>query len=129
MDLADLNRWLGEYGRVWEQGDAEASVRLYTEDVKYYETPFTEPEAGHEAVRRYCLEAAGAQRDVHFSHEALAMTGDTGIARWQASFVRVPTGVKVDLDGVFLLQFDPEGKCRVLREWWHRREFETATGA
>ena len=124
MDLTDLKQWLDEYGRVWEQGDAEASVRLYAEDVKYYETPFTEPDVGQEAVRRYCLEAAGAQRDVRFSHEALAMTGDTGIARWHASFVRVPSGRSVDLDGVFVLRFDEGGKCRELREWWHRVESE-----
>jgi len=124
MGLAGLKRWLDEYGRVWEQGDADASGRLYTEDVKYYETPFSQPVEGREAVQNYCIEAAGAQRDVRFSHEPYVMTGDTGIARWHSSFVRVPSGLGVDLDGVFVLRFDENGRCRELREWWHRVETE-----
>jgi ketosteroid isomerase-like protein len=124
VELADLDRWLDKYGRAWERGDAEASIGLYSEDVRYYETPFDAPEIGHESVRRYCLEAAGAQRDVRFSHEAYSMEGDTGIARWRASFVRVPSGMHVELDGIFVLRFDGDGKCRELREWWHRAETE-----
>lgn len=126
MELASLRRWLDEYGRVWECGDADASVRLYTEDIHYYETPFTEPDVGHEAVRAYCLEAAGTQKNVRFSYEPLAVTGDTGIARWHASFVRVPSGVEVELDGVFVLRFQEDGRCRELREWWHRTETDAS---
>jgi ketosteroid isomerase-like protein len=124
VELADLDQWLDAYGRAWEQGDAETAAGLYAEDVKYFETPFSEPATGREAVRGYCLEAAAAQRDVRFSHEAYVMDCDTGIARWHCSFVRVPTGVHVELDGMFVLTFDEEGKCRELREWWHRVETE-----
>jgi hypothetical protein len=28
------------------------------------------------------------------------------------------------LDGIFLLEFNDEGLCRDLREWWHRAETE-----
>lgn len=124
MELSDLKAWLDEYGRVWEQGDADASAGLYADDVRYYETPFSEPEVGPEAIHRYCLEAAAAQRDVRFSHGLHTLDGDTGIAQWHVTFVRVPSGAEVELDGVFVLRFDERGKCRELREWWHRKETE-----
>jgi ketosteroid isomerase-like protein len=124
VELADLDGWLHAYGRAWEQGDAERAANLYAQDVKYYETPFSEPAIGREAVRGYCLEAAAAQRDVSFSHEVYVVDGDIGIARWHCSFIRVPTGAHVELDGVFVLTFDEEGKCRELHEWWHRVETE-----
>lgn len=128
MELSDLKKWLDEYGRIWEQGDKEAVVDLYTDDVRYYETPFAEPYVGLEAVLGYARGAAAAQRDIRFTHNPYSITGDTGIASWHASFVRVPSGVEVELDGVFVLQFDKNGKCRELREWWHRRETEGAQG-
>jgi hypothetical protein len=122
LDETAFGSWLDAYGRVWEGGDKENVRALYTEDVRYYETPFDEPLQGVEAVYGYAAEAGTAQKDIRFWHEPLAVIGDTGIARWGASFVRVPSGVKVELDGMFMISFAPDGRCRELREWWHRRE-------
>jgi hypothetical protein len=36
--------------------------------------------------------------------------------------VRPATNVRAELDGIFLLDFAPDGRCRKLQEWWHRRE-------
>jgi len=84
VDLAGLRRWLDEYGRAWEQGDEGGVERLYTPDIKYYETPFSEPDVGYAAVLAYKRLAKAAQKDIHFWHEPLAATGETGIARWGA---------------------------------------------
>jgi hypothetical protein len=129
VDLAGLKRWLDEYGRAWEQGDESVVERLYTPDIKYYETPFSEPDVGYDAVVAYKRSAKAAQKDIHFWHEPLAAIDDTGIARWGCSFVRVPSGRSVDLDGVFVLRFDEHGRCRELREWWHRVETDGASGS
>jgi hypothetical protein len=122
LDVESLGRWLDAYGRAWESGDAAGAAALYSEDVKYYETPFDEPEVGTSGVREYTQTAVAAQRDVRFWHEPLGVTHNFGIARWGATFVRVPSGISVELDGIFVLTFDEHGKCSELREWWHRRE-------
>jgi hypothetical protein len=127
LDVDSLKRWLDAYGRAWETGDADAAVQLYTPDVKYHETPFDEPDCGIEAVYGYCKEASDSQRDVRFWHDAHVVDGDRGIAHWGASFVRVPSGISVELDGIFVLKFDEHGKCSELREWWHRRETPATT--
>jgi hypothetical protein len=56
---------------------------------------------------------------VQFEHEALSVSGDTGIAHWSAMFDVAPDGTKIELNGIFVLEFDADGKCRRLREWWH----------
>jgi hypothetical protein len=127
LDTDALRRWLDAYGRAWETGDADLAVSLYSSDIEYYETPYDEPKRGTEGVRRYCDEAASAQRDVRFWHRPYAVLGDTAIAGWGASFIRVPSGVSVELDGIFVLKFDEHGRCRELREWWHRRETPAVT--
>jgi len=121
--LPEFKKWLDAYGAAWENGDADAAAALFTEDAAYHETPFDEPMTGIQAIHRYWTEgAAQSQKDVAFSYEALAVVGNVGLARWHASFVRIRTGKRVELDGFLLAEFAAAGKCAVFREWWHRRE-------
>jgi len=123
LSLAEFGNWLDAYGAAWEAGDADAAVELFTDDAEYHETPFAAPMVGAKDIHRYWVEGAGeAQKDVKFSHEALAVAGNVGLARWHASFVRIRTGKHVELDGFLLAEFARAGKCSVFREWWHRRE-------
>jgi hypothetical protein len=115
--------WLRRYGEAWIAGDPHAALRLFTDDAAYHEKPFEAPMRGHEAIRRYWTEGAqDGQRDVSFAAQPIGIDGDTGHARWQATFVRVPTASFVELDGVLAASFAADGRCREFREWWHRRE-------
>ncbi len=121
MDKSALAAWLDAYGEAWKNRDPDAIAKLYTEDAAYYETPYDEPMRGLAAIREYASRAKAAQRDVEFWHQPHC-AGDVGIARWGASFVRVPSGVKVELDGVVFVRLDEDNRCYEFREWWHRRE-------
>lgn len=119
--------WMQAYGRAWQAGDPDAVTALFTADAAYHETPFDEPMVGREAIHRYWSEGADqAQRNVRFDFVVLAIAGDTGVARWWASFERVPSGAQVELDGVLAAEFDGSERCRRFREWWHRRERDEA---
>ena len=122
MTNDDLDRWLRAYGQAWVDRNPVAAAHLFAEDVEYYETPFDEPARGTDGVRRYWAENTEVQRDVKFRHEVLAVDSSRGIARWWAEYVRPATGVRATLDGIFVLEFAPDGRCRRLMEWWHRRE-------
>ena len=51
----------------------------------------------------------------------LAVTNNTGIARWSARFRSVSGNVDVELNGVFVLEFASSDQVQTLREWWHVR--------
>ncbi|MEM8486556.1 MAG: nuclear transport factor 2 family protein [Bacteroidota bacterium] len=115
--------WLTRYGHAWEKGDADAVVNLFASDGRYYETPFDEPMVGSDAIRSYWQEGASdAQEEVTFSFTILSWDNNTGIAHWRAEFKRVPSGIHVDLDGILLAAFSPDGRCTLFKEWWHRTE-------
>jgi hypothetical protein len=115
--------WLRRYGQAWITGDPRAAVDLFSRDAAYHETPFDPPMVGHDAIRRYWTEGAQeGQREVTFAAQPVAVDGDAGMARWQATFVRVRNGALVELDGVLAARFGADGRCREFREWWHRRE-------
>lgn len=122
MDAWEFDAWLANMGRAWEERDPDRAAELFADDALYYETPFSEPLRGREAIRAYWAEVPEAQDNVSFRYEVVAVAGEVGIARWWASLDRVSSGVHAELDGVFVLTFSASGRCSEFREWWHRVE-------
>jgi len=102
--------------------DPAAATALYAENATYQVTPFDEPFRGRDAIYEYWDGVAKTQERIQFDFEILAVAAQQGIARWWASFVRVPPGGETKLDGVFLIALNSDGRCQSLREWWHKLE-------
>jgi ketosteroid isomerase-like protein len=116
-----LERWLTGYEQAWESRDATRAAELFTPDALYRETPFDEPKAGQPGIHAYWSSVTEEQRDIDFKSQVLAVSGQTGIAHWSASFTSASTGARVELDGIFVLSFAEDGRCSELSEWWHLR--------
>jgi uncharacterized protein (TIGR02246 family) len=114
--------WLERYGRAWKARDAKAAAGLYAEDGTYQVTPFVEPMRGRASILEYWTGVAQTEENIQFEYEILAVTPEQGIARWWASFVIVPQGLKTKLDGIFVIELDVQGKCLRLQEWWHKQQ-------
>jgi ketosteroid isomerase-like protein len=127
LDHAAGSDLLERYGRAWESFDGHAWTGLFTDDVEYYEEPFEAPLVGHNAVRRYLLEAADRQDDVEFTVERHWVADPTLLAAWHASYVRRTDGARVRLAGFMTMEIADDGRIARFREWWHRRE-STAAG-
>ena len=130
MTNHDFQQWLDRYGGAWVAGDPDAVIQLFSADAAYYETPFDAPMIGTEAIHRYWTEGAkNAQTDVKFEATPVTLCGNTGLAHWRATFRRIPSKVSVELDGVLSARFDSAMRCEEFREWWHRKETQSAQGA
>jgi hypothetical protein len=116
-----LENWLARYEQAWERRDAEQAAALFTENARYQEMPFDEPKMGRAGIRNYWTTVTADQRDIDFKSQVIAVKGTTGVARWSATFSSAASGARIELDGVFVLEFAPDGLCRELREWWHVR--------
>ena len=122
MNRTAFKSWLEGYGQAWRERNAQAAADLYAEDGTYQVTPFVEPMRGRPAIFDYWAHVAETQRDIQFGYKVLAVTSEAGIARWWASFVIIPQGLQTKLDGIFLISLDGDGRCRWLREWWHKEQ-------
>lgn len=116
--------WMSEYGRASRENDPQASAELFSQDAKYYETPFDEPMVGREVVYQYWNQDAQNLKDKESSYEILSITDNLGIARWQSKFTVIETGKHIVLDCIFLVEFDADRKCSQFREWWHLSTIE-----
>jgi hypothetical protein len=121
---AALEAWLARYQQAWEQRDPAQAAALFTDNAPYHDMPFDAPKAGRSGIRDYWATVTADQRDVTFKSQVVAVNGATGVARWSASLSSAASGARVELDGVFVLQFADSGLCSELREWWHVRVTE-----
>ena len=119
---ASTAAWLERFARGWESSDTDELVDLFTADGAFWETPFGPPDVGSQAMRRGWDELWPYQGDRRMRAEVLAVDGDTALARWWATYTRLPERVHRELDGILLLRFADDGRCRELIEWRHARD-------
>lgn len=119
LTVTAFDRWMAAYGQASAADDPLASAGLFSEDARYYESPFDAPRVGRQAIYDYW--AAGAQNltGKRSTYDILAVREAVGIARWRSRFVVKATGAVVVLDCIFLAEFDAAGLCCCFREWWH----------
>lgn len=114
--------WFKSYTKAWIALDPSAASALYSKDATYQEDPFELPMQGVEQIRKYWEDVARGQRDVTASYEVLSSCGNQNIVHWHASFSRVPSGQRVELDGIAEVLLEKNGRCVRFREWWDRKQ-------
>ena len=114
-----LESWLQKYGAAWEARDAAAAGKLFAPDATYHEMPFDAPKQGRVGIEEYWRTVTAEHRDVKFESKVISVSGTTGVAHWHTRLKIASTGATLELDGVFVLEFDEKGVCKSLREWWH----------
>jgi hypothetical protein len=119
VDEQAFAAWLDRYRQAWERRDPAAAAALFTAQATYWETPYDPPFEGRAEIEAYWAKAVSGQRDVRFSSEILACSGDRGICRWHATFNAVEGGATIDLDGIFHCRFAEPNLVGSFEEWWH----------
>ena len=112
-----LEEWIEGYRVAWENRDAEAAAALFSEDSTYRSNIFEDPHRGSEGVHAYWSGVTASQSEVRVKMGRPFVDGKrVAVEFW--------TNMKVDgepytLPGCLLLDFDDDGRCRRLREYWH----------
>ena len=122
MDEEFLNGWVGRLGRAWEDRDPRAAAALFSADVTYSPNPLAPALHGRAAVEEYWRAELAGHTDVQCEFDVIGVAGKVGIAHWHTTLTHIETGARVVLDGLIVVEFNPTGECRSLREWWHGQE-------
>lgn len=112
-----VDEWAERYARAWEEADDEAVAELFTEDATYRSDPFKEPYRGRDGIREYWRDVTASQANVEVAvGRTLAVEG-RAIVEWWTQMDS--DGTPVTLPGALILDFDEDGLCRALREYWN----------
>jgi ketosteroid isomerase-like protein len=112
-----LESWIDGYRQAWEDRDPEAAATLFTEDATYRSNILEPAHEGSAGIRGYWSSVTAGQRDVRVRMGRPFVDGDrVAVEFWTTMTV---DGDPVTLPGCLLLDFEDDGRCRRLREYWH----------
>lgn len=107
MTSMNIEQWLAELKRAWEQHDIPAAVALFSNDVEYWESPHhlvpaNEVNALWQDIRT-CL-------DTKVACKVYASSGNKHAVIWQASW-HDDSGETYEKAGTYLVTLNDDGKC------------------
>lgn len=118
----DVTQWQDRFIRAWEGQDTDLFLTLFTEDASYQDTPFTQPFLARN-FRTFWDGLAREQSDNRmWFTESFLLPDRRALAIWNCLTNSLRRGgQRVEANGVMLLAFAADGRCRELREWQHWR--------
>jgi SnoaL-like domain len=112
--------WAERYRRAWVEADADAASALFAERATYRSNIFEEPHAGRDGVAAYWSEVTSSQTGVDVRMGSPIVEGSRADIEFWTTMTS--DGVPVTLAGCLLLDFDDNGLCTALREYWNFAE-------
>lgn len=49
------------------------------------------------------------------------MDDNVGIVKWNATFTRISSGEKVEMEGIYQVSLDKYGKCTKFHQWFNTK--------
>jgi hypothetical protein len=118
LTRAHLEGWLTSYVRSYVDENSDAFVSLFTTDATYRETPYMEPVHAKD-FRAFWDDLAKRSTRRAMQWRIFHIEEDWALVNWKATNSRRGSGELREGDGVFLLHFAADGRCRSVSEWQH----------
>jgi ketosteroid isomerase-like protein len=114
-DRMMVSRWLAEYETAWRTPGTEGLAQIFTEDAAYQQSPYQEPVAGLDAIKRMWDEGREGPDEVFtLTTEILAVDGETAVVRAE---VRYEDPVHQEWRDLWVIQIRDDGRCSWFEEW------------
>ena len=113
-----VSEWAQNYRTAWETSDSDLAASLFSEDGTYRDDIFKdEPNRGRAGIVDYWAGVTSVQSDVTVLMGRPLVDGDRAVIEFWTT-MRVDDA-PVTLAGALLLDFNDEGLCASLREYYN----------
>lgn len=113
----DVDTWVESYRVAWERRDPEAASALFSSQSSYRSYILGEPHLGRDGVAEYWRSVTESQSEVRVRMGRPFIEGSRVAVEFWTTMLS--EGSPVTLPGCLLLDFDEDGLCHRLREYWH----------
>ncbi len=110
-------KWTKEFMDSWKELDWRRTLETLSNDVKYYENPIDNPCKSFEEVTNLWNVVEENQKDINYKYEIISFDENVCIINWQMTRTMVQNNVKQEIDGIFQISLNQEGKCTYFKQW------------
>ena len=122
-DRAMVRRWLAGYEAAWRAPGTGSLAGLFTGDATYLQSPYEQPVAGLDAIRRmWDGQRDGPGEVFTLATEILAVNGATAVVRAE---VRYGDPLRQEYRDLWVIRLREDGRCSWFEEWpyWPGRPY------
>jgi ketosteroid isomerase-like protein len=115
MERSDVERWIGDYERLWRSEGTSGLGEIFTEDASYLPSPWGTPVVGSDRLAEFWeAEREGPDEQFAMSSEVVALDGDTAVVRVSVDY---GGGSPARWRNLWVLELAADGRCRSFEEW------------
>ena len=115
--IEKYNKWVKEFMDSWKELDWKRTLKSLSNNVEYYENPIDAPCASVDEVINLWNVVADNQKDIDYKYEIVAYNESYCIINWQMTRTMTKTNTKQEIDGIFQISLDKDGKCTFFKQW------------
>ena len=113
----NYEKWTREFMESQRELDQKRTLETLDKNVEYYENPIDKPCANFEEVTNLWNIVADNQKDISYKFNIVAFNEKTCIISWQMTRIMTKTDVKQEIDGIFQISINNDGKCTYFKQW------------
>lgn len=117
MKKEEYENWTKEFMESWKELDWKRTLKTLNPNVKYYENPIDNPCGNFEEVTKLWNVVADNQKDIEYKFDIVAFNDETCIVNWQMTRTMTKNNTKQEIDGIFQISLDENGKCTYFKQW------------
>jgi hypothetical protein len=117
----DVSEWLQRYIAAWKSGERGEIEALFSADAHYRYHSYDEPLVGPAAIADSWLDDPDEAGTFDAGYECFAADGNAAVAIGTSTYFKADGAVDRVHDNVFVLRFDPSGRCSEFTEWYVKR--------
>lgn len=110
-------KWTKEFMESWKELDWQSTLKTLTQNVEYYENPIDAPCKDFNEVTNLWNVVADNQKDIDYKFEIVTYNEKTCIINWQMTRTMTSNNTKQEIDGIFQISLNEEGKCTYFKQW------------
>lgn len=113
----NYENWTYEFMESWKNLDYKKTLELLDKNVLYYENPIDDPCKDFDEVVNLWNVVKDNQKDIDYGFKIISYDEDICIINWQMTRTMTKGDIRQEIDGIFQISLNEEGKCTYFKQW------------
>ncbi len=110
-------KWIKEFMESWKNLDYKKTLNTLDQNIEYYENPIDNPCKNFDEVKNLWNIVKDNQKDIVYEYKIILYNENTCIINWQMTRTMIKDQIKQEIDGIFQISLNTEGKCTYFKQW------------